>query len=157
MPYIFDTNSIAALSHYYPKRFPTFWTLFDAAVEAEEVISVREVSKELDNHTFLQPWLADWIKQHKAMFRVPTAEEMQFVSEIFKVKTFQALVGEKQRLRGTPVADPFLIACAKMCGGTVITQEVQKEGGARIPNVCDYFKINWTNLEGFLAEKDWAF
>lgn len=47
MPYIFDTNSIAALSHYYPKRFPTFWTLFDAAVDAEEVISVREVSKEL--------------------------------------------------------------------------------------------------------------
>lgn len=91
------------------------------------------------------------------MFRVPTAEEMQFVSEIFKVKTFQALVGEKQRLRGTPVADPFVIACAKMCGGTVLTQEAKKEGGSRIPNVCDHFKINWTNLEGFLADNDWEF
>ena len=111
----------------------------------------------LDNHTHLQPWLADWIKQHKSMFRVPTAEEMQFVSEIFKVKTFQALVGEKQRLRGTPVADPFIIACAQMCGGTVITEEVRKDGGAKIPNVCDHFKINWTNLEGFLAENNWEF
>jgi hypothetical protein len=157
MPYIFDTNSMAALSHYYPKRFPTFWKLFDKAIDAEEVVSVREVSRELDNHTFLQPWLADWIKQHKTMFRVPTADEMQFVSEIFKVKTFQTLVGEKQRLRGTPVADPFVIACAKISGGTVITQEVLKEGGSRIPNVCDHFEINWTNLEGFLAANNWEF
>jgi hypothetical protein len=104
MPCVSDTNSIAALSRYYPKQFPTFWDLFHAAVDAEEVISVREVSKELDNHTLLQPWLAEWIKQHKAMFRIPSAEEMQFVGEIFKVKPFQALVGEKQRLRGSPVA-----------------------------------------------------
>src|SRR2546427_9004813 len=99
MPYIFDTNSIATLSHYYPKRFPSFWTLFDAAVEGEEVVSVREVLKELENHMFLQPWLAEWLEKHKSMFRVPTAEEIQFVVEIFKIKQFQALVGEKQRLR----------------------------------------------------------
>src|SRR5439155_87145 len=148
---------IAALSHYYPKQFPTFWKLFHAAVDAEEVISVREVSKELDNHTFLQPWLAEWIKQHRAMFRIPSAEEMQFVGEIFKVKPFQALVGEKQRLRGSPVADPFVIACAKISNGIVITQEVKKESGAKIPNVCDHFHIKWTNLEGFLAENDWEF
>jgi hypothetical protein len=41
MPYVFDTNSIAALSHYYPKRFPTFWALFNDAVAAEDVISVN--------------------------------------------------------------------------------------------------------------------
>ena len=157
MPYIFDTNSIAALSHYYPKRFPSFWTLFDAAVEAEEAVSAREVLRELDNHTFLQPWLADWLQKHKSMFRIPTAEEIQFVVEIFKVKQFQALVGEKQRLRGSPVADPFVIACAKISDGVVVTQEVKKERGAKIPNVCDHFEIRWTNLEGFLAENGWEF
>jgi len=157
MPYVIDSNSIAALSHYYPKRFPTFWALFDAAVDSAEVISVREVSNELDNHTFLQPWLAEWLKQHKSMFRIPSAEETEFVGEIFKVKNFQSLVGEKQTLRGSPVADPFVIACAKVAGRIVITQEVKKDGGAKIPNVCDHFKIGWTNLEGFLADKDWEF
>jgi len=157
MPYVFDNNSISALSHYYPKRFPTFWKLFDAAVEAEEVVSVREVYRELENHTFLQPWLAEWLEKHKTMFRIPTAEEMQFVSEIFKTKAFQGLVGEKQRLRGSPAADPFIIACAKISNSVVVTQEVKKEGGAKIPNVCDYFKINWTNLEGFLSENNWEF
>jgi hypothetical protein len=157
MPYVFDSNSIAALSHYYPKRFPTFWGLFGAAVEAEEVISVREVSKELANHSYMQPWLADWLDVHKSMFRIPTPEEMIFVGEIFKVKTFQALVGEKQRLRGSPVADPFVIASAKVLDGIVVTQEVKKDGGAKIPNVCDHFEIRWTNLEGFLAENKWEF
>jgi hypothetical protein len=157
MPYIFDNNSITALSFYYPERFPTFWKLFDDAVEKEEVLSVREVLNELEKHTHIKTWLADWLKLHKAMFRTPTAEEMQFVGEIFKVKNFQALVGEKQRLRGTPVADPFVIACAKICNGTVVTQEVKKEGGAKIPNICEHFTINCTSVEGFLAEKDWKF
>jgi len=149
MPYIFDTNSIATLSHYYPKRFPSFWSLFDAAIEAEEVVSVREVLKELENHTFLQQWLDDWLDEHKPMFHIPSAKEMQFVVEIFKVKQFQALVGEKQRLRGSPVADPFVIACANVSDGTVVTQEVKKEGGSKIPNVCEHFKIKCTNLEDF--------
>ncbi|HEY2383625.1 MAG TPA: DUF4411 family protein [Terriglobia bacterium] len=157
MPYIFDTNSIVALSHYYPKRFPSFWTRFDAAVEAEDVVSVREVSREIENHSHIQPWLADWLTAHKSVFRVPTPEEMRFVVEIFRVKPFQALVGEKQRLRGTPAADPFVIGCAKISNGVVITQEVKKDGGAKIPNVCDHFGIQWTNLEGFLAAKGWEF
>jgi hypothetical protein len=118
---------------------------------------VREVSKELANHSYMQPWLADWLDLHKSMFRIPTPEEMIFVGEIFKVKTFQALVGEKQRLRGSPVADPFVIASAKVLDGIVVTQEVKKDGGAKIPNVCDHFEIRWTNLEGFLAENKWEF
>jgi Domain of unknown function (DUF4411) len=112
MPYVFDNNSITALSFYYPDRFPTFWKLFNDAVDKEEVTSVREVLNELEKHTRIKTWLADWLNVHKAMFRTPTAEELQFVVEIFKVSNFQALVGEKQRLRGTPVADPFVIACA---------------------------------------------
>lgn len=59
---------------------------------------------------------------------------------------------EKQRLRGSPVPDPFVIACANVSAGTVVTQEVKKEGGSKIPNVCEHFKIKWTNLEGSLAE-----
>ena len=157
MTYVFDSNSITGLSFYFPNRFPTFWRLFEAEVETEQVISVREVYKELENHAYMQQWLGDWLKQHKTNFRVPTSDEMLFVGELFKVTPFQALVGEKQRLRGGPVADPFLIACAKICGGTVITQESRKDGAARIPNVCEHFNVPCSNLEGFLAEKDWKF
>jgi hypothetical protein len=38
-------------------------------------------------------------------------------------------------LCGSPVADPFVIACAKVSNGAVVTQEVKKEGGLKIPNV----------------------
>jgi hypothetical protein len=50
-----------------------------------------------------------------------------------------------------------VIASAKVLDGIVVTQEVKKDGGAKIPNVCDHFEIRWTNLEGFLAENKWEF
>ena len=113
MPHVFDTNSLRVLNNYYPPHFPSFWKLFDEAVEKEEVVSVREVYNEVVK-LIKDEWYLDWLKQHKAMFLTPGAEEMQFVAEIFKVNHFQTLVGEKQRLQGLPVADPFVVACARM-------------------------------------------
>ena len=91
------------------------------------------------------------------MFLTPDAEETKFVGEIFAVNHFQALVGEAQRLKGQPVADPFVIASAQARGGTVVTEEAMKPHAARIPNVCEHFGIPCTNVEGFLAENGWQF
>jgi hypothetical protein len=78
-------------------------------------------------------------------------------NQIFKVKHFQALIGEKQRLKGTPVADAFVIACARRYGGTVVTEERLKPNAAKIPNVCDHFKIGCISLEGFMQQQAWKF
>jgi len=51
------------------------------------------------------------------------------------------LVTETQRLKGQPVADPFVIASAKVRGGAVVTEELKREHAAKIPNVCQHFDV----------------
>jgi len=50
-----------------------------------------------------------------------------------------------------------VIACARNRGGCVVTEEGLRPNAARIPNVCQHFGIDWTNVEGFLAHHDWEF
>ena len=46
---------------------------------------------------------------------------------------------QQERLKGKPVADPFVIAKAK------------------IPNVCNHFGILCINLDGFMEKENWTF
>jgi len=86
-----------------------------------------------------------------------TTEELKFVGKIFQVRHFQAMIRKQERLKGKPVADPFVIARAKISGACVVTQEKKTENAAKIPNVCNHFGIRWTNLEGFMKEENWKF
>jgi hypothetical protein len=156
--YIFDSSSIRVIGNYYPDHFPSFWVQFEQAVTNGEVRSVREVYKELSLQVAVtEKEIWKWVKEHKAMFLSPAADETTFVGEIFKVAHFKSMVGEQQRLKGSPVADPFLIASAKCCGGCVVTEEGKKPNAAKIPNVCDHFGISYTNVLGFLKQKKWKF
>lgn len=157
-PFIFDTSSIRVIGNYYPEQFPTFWTQFDKAVTDEKVKFVREVYKELEVQVQVtDKAIWDWVRERKAMFAEPTDAEGLFVAQIFTVAHFRTLVGERQRLQGNPVADPFVIARAHCSNGCVVTEEKMKPGAAKIPNVCDHFKVYCTNVEGFLKAMDWKF
>jgi hypothetical protein len=156
MLYVFDSNSLRVLGNYYPGRFPTFWTRFEKEVASGMVVSVREVYKELERQ-MADTWLWDWLQDHRRMFLTPDPQETGFLGEIFKVPHFRTLVGEAQRLRGYPVADPFVVACAKIREGCVVTEEAKKPNAAKIPNVCEHFGVDCTNVEGFLARNDWQF
>ena len=156
MAYVFDTNSFIVISHYYPQQFPSFWDKFNQAVEVEKIISVREVFRELDQEASA-PHLSDWIKRHKNIFMIPSAAATQFVSTIFSVSHFQTLVSEKSRLAGRPCADPFIIAWAKVIKGCVVTEEKEKPNAAKIPNVCQHFGVDCTNLQGFMERENWTF
>ncbi len=153
--YVFDTCSIRVLGNYYPQRFPSFWENFDRAIEAGLVVSTREVYRELQVQA--SGWLLDWIKEHRDLFRTPGQREQEFVAEIFRVPHFRTLVGQEQLLKGNPVADPFVIAAAKVQGGCVVTQEVNKPNAAKIPNICNHFGIPCCNMEGFLEQNGWTF
>jgi len=155
MIYVFDTSSLSELDAYYPDIFKSFWTRFDAAASAGDIISTREVKAELDR-SGLSNVLA-WAKSNSAVFTTPNAAETTFVAKILAVSHFQALINTKAALNGTPVADPFVIACAKVNGGTVVTEEKPKPNAAKIPNVCAHFQIPCINLETFMRTMGWSF
>ena len=154
--YVFDTNSIRSCRAYYPGSFPTLWEGLDKCVLNEELISVREVRKEL-NVQDVAPHVMAWVENHKHIFVTPTTEELAFVTRVFEVPHFQQLVGRQQQLNGSPVADPFVIAAAACRDGCVVTEEVKKTNAAKIPNVCDHFDVGWVNFEEFLNHQGWTF
>ncbi len=156
MKYVFDSNSLMTLfKHYYPERFPTLWEKFDTLVSSGELVSVREVFNEIGAS---DDGLGGWAKEQKnTLFAEPTVDEFRFVTEIFKVTHFQDMIRRKERLKGKPVADPFVIARAKVLGACVVTEEKHTKNAAKIPNVCEHFSIPCMKLEGFMKEEKWVF
>lgn len=155
MIYVFDSNALIDLfNNFYPNRFPSLWEKFDQFVNEGIIMSVREAQKEIEGYG---DRLANWAKRTPGFFHKPSPEELVFVTEIFKVGHFQLLIREKERLQGKAVADPFVIAKAKVVNGCVVTQEADRPNAARIPNVCKYFGVDCTNLEGFMEREDWTF
>ena len=156
MKYVFDSDSLINLfRHYYSERFPTLWEKFDVLVSEGELTSVREVFNEIGSSNDL---LAIWAKEKKdTLFLESTTEEFRFVGEIFQVRHFQAMIRKQEILKGKPVADPFVIARAKISDACVVSQEKNTENSAKIPNVCKHFKISCINLEGFMEKENWTF
>jgi hypothetical protein len=156
MKYVFDSGPLINLfRHYYPKRFPSLWEKFNSLVASGEIVSVREVYQEISER---KDALAEWAKEQKdGLFLPSTAEELRFVGTIFEVKHFQAMIRTKERLQGKPVADPFVIARAKILHCSVVTTELLKDNAAGIPNVCKHFKIECINTEEFMQQENWKF
>ena len=156
MIYVFDSSTLIRLfRNFYLSRFPSLWEKFDQAVKVESITSVREVCNEIEQH---DDRLSAWAKSHRDFFQKPSEDEKAFVAEIFRVAHFQSMVRNQQRLEGKPpVADPFVIARARVLKGCVVTEEVNTPNAARIPNVCGHFGIAWLSLEGFMEEENWTF
>ncbi len=156
MIYVFDTSSLNILKDYYPERFPSFWVKFDKLVTEGIVVSVSEVFVELEGKVDRRH-IQEWITTNRKIFLPPTPEESLFISEIFAVPHFQYLIKPKYLLTSTAIADPFVIASAKVKQGCVVTEEEIKDNGAKIPNVCKHFGVECENLEGFLKRQNWQF
>ena len=156
MVYIFDTSSFKVLGNYFPKSFPTVWQKIDLIVSEGKLQSVREVLKEVEQGNNKQ-FVLDWIDSNKQIFLPPTAQETLFIPEIFSIRNFKDLVIQKARLQGKPVADPFIIACAKIKDGCVITEEALKPNAPKIPTVCQHFSIDCTNVQGLMEREGWQF
>ncbi|MCF6364151.1 MAG: DUF4411 family protein [Gammaproteobacteria bacterium] len=156
MIYVFDSGPLIWMfRYYYPDRFPTLWEQFDELIASQRIISVKEVSRELDGQDDL---LANWINDNKKIFQEPTQNEMIFIGDIFKVPHFQGLIRKQERLQGKPVADPFVIAKAQLIKNScVITTEKYKKNASQIPNVCKHFNISCMNLEQFMEKENWKF
>ncbi len=156
MKYIFDSGPLIDLfRHYYPERFPSLWQKFYSLVSDGKIISVREVYHEIEPK---EDTLSYWAKEQKdSLFLPSTSNELKFVSKIFQIRHFQAMIRKQELLQGKPVADPFVIARAKILDCPVVTVETFKDNAAKIPNVCKHFDIPYINLEGFMQKEGWVF
>ena len=159
--YVFDTSSFSQLfGSYYRSVFSTLWALFDEMVLTGRLVTVREVKNEIERYpgTKLET-LTEWCASHRELFTTPTLQEQRYVADIFRHSHFRQLVTQKARLKGMPVADPFVVAKARLIGvgGCVVTEEVHKPNAAKIPNVCEHFGVDCTNLEGFMERERWQF
>lgn len=153
MIYVFDNSSISKLKHFYPTVFQSIWTELDSFIENGSIISTREVLNELKRGV-ANPVIDAWIDKNKHIFQMPTHDELIFVREILAHKSFTSSIGQKQTMAGTPVADPFIIALAKIKNGIVVTEEKPKENSAKIPTICNHYNIRYMDLEEFLNSQN---
>lgn len=66
MIYVFDSGPLIWMfRYYYPDRFPSLWEQFHELIDDQRIISVKEVSRELDGQDDL---LANWINDNKPIF-----------------------------------------------------------------------------------------
>jgi hypothetical protein len=154
--YVFDTNVFYALGHYYPSRFPSVWARLEDLINDGAMQSVKEVLREIEGNCPFES-IEGWAKTHRAIFKPPSEQEMQFVASLFQKKQYQGFVKRQNILKGLPVADPFVIAAGKISGGRVVTLESQTAEGARIPAACRDYGVKCIDLEQFLERESLKF
>ncbi len=89
MSYVFDTSPLSALfKNFYRNRFPSLWVRFDDLVQNGQMVSTREVLREIEDGAIES--LRDWAAQNLPLFTVPTAAEGAFVTRIYFGPSFSA-------------------------------------------------------------------
>ena len=156
MTYVFDTAPLWTLfQNFYPRRFPTLWQSFDELIEGGQIVSTREVGREIDNCPVER--LRNWAGNNEEVFTIPTAAEGAFVGQVYAVPHFQQNIERQKLLKGGVLADPFVVAKASAIGGAVVTMEQYKDNAAKIPNICDHFDVVCMSLEDFMEAEGWTF
>ncbi len=152
--YVFDTNIWVILYMYFKRRktFGGLWKKIDQLIKNGDIVSPFEVRRELEK---FHKGISSNIKKIRRVFLKPTLEEMILVKEI--VNKYPEIMKKKNINKGTPIADPFLIAMAKHLKSTLVTNEIYKEHAIKIPNVCRIYKIKCIDLDGFFGKEKMEF
>jgi hypothetical protein len=136
---VFDTSAYINgwRVHYPPETFPSVWELFEECMRDGRIIAPREVYNELetkDDDVFA------WAKRLEALFVDPS-------------EAVQAAIGPIAALIPNygvrDLADPFVMAEAKVRGSTVVTYEGTntitgartKKWAEKMPGICDQLGI----------------
>jgi hypothetical protein len=156
MTYVFDNSPLFTLfKNYYRWRFPSLWQRFDELVGYDDIVSTREVLREIEDGAV--EGLRDWAAQNPDLFTTPSAEEGAFVARIYAVQHFQQNIERQKLLKGGRNADPFIIAKAAVTQCTVVTMEQFRPNAVKIPNICGHFGIPCMTLENFMESEGWEF
>lgn len=141
--FVFDTSAYINgwRYHYPPSTFPGVWTLIEAGLGDERVLSPRAVFTELGGK---DDELHEWAKDFADAFVDPN-EEVQT-----EAGTIQAML-PNPGVRD--VADPWVIAEARVRGLTVVTYEGRSFGGTptlkastKMPGICAHVGVGRLTL-----------
>ncbi len=151
--YVVDTCVMRELLFHFRKDIPAFdrmWNKIDQMILSKEIVFVKESYGELERQCTSEENL-QWLKSKKAYFTPPSNEECVVVAQIYAQRNFQNNVARKNILNGQPVADAFIVARAKILGSdaVVVSREILKPNAAKIPNICEYFGINYMDDKEF--------
>ena len=153
--YVFDTGAFIHLfKFYYTETFESLWKKFDELVKDGKIISVMEVRRELENHG---DDLAEWVKNHTEIFLKPNQDEVNVVAHIYSNLNFEHNIKKQDKMQYCNEADPFVVAKAKVLGYKVESTEVYKNGGAKVPNLCEYEGVQHLSVQDFMNEENWKF
>ena len=160
MDYALDSNTLSQVYRFYYKdRFPSFWDKFYELVSSGRAGSISEIEAEMNRLLGLDAAVRELKRLAPEFFATPSHEEQQFVARILGVPHFRSIIGAKAITKGTPVADPFLIAKAGASARDmiVVTEETFRPNAAKIPNVCQHFGIECINLRQLMEREGWRF
>jgi hypothetical protein len=152
LPYSLDTSGLLDgwVRYYSPDVFPSLWKQMEAAAADGTIVAVQDVLLELerqDDDVFA------WAKRHVTFVQLEDAIQAS-ATEI--LARFPQLVNTR---RSRSVADPFVIALARVQGLTVVTAE--RASGSpqkpRIPDVCAGVGVKCMPLLGMFKELGWQF
>ena len=152
MSYSLDTSGLLDgwVRYYAPEVFPSLWKQMEAAAADGTIVAVQDVLLELerqDDDVFA------WAKRHVTFVQL---EDQIQASATEILARFPQLVNTR---RSRSVADPFVIALARVQGLAVVTAErasgsLQKP---RIPDVCAGVGVKCVSLLGMFKELGWQF
>lgn len=150
-PYVIDTSIwIHVGRHHPPDIFRSVWQRFDDICAVGDLVSPEEVLHELEHGDDI---LAAYLRARSGLF-VPLDEaQMTAVADV--VRACPGLVDEEAE-RGR--ADPFVVALARVRGGTVVTGERPRRSSTapfRIPDACAHYGLPCLDWFGFLREVGW--
>ena len=149
--YVFDANVWIDLGrHQPPDIYVNLWTQIDASIANGTICSPEEVLVELSAGT---DGLDEKLKQREGLF-VPLDEDCQHAVQEITDNCDGFVDPESDRDRG----DPFVVALARVRGGTVVTKERPRRGPTgrpRIPDACDQFQVPWLHWFNFLKIIGW--
>jgi hypothetical protein len=130
--------------------FPSFWQNLEGMIGAGELISPDEVLRELAKKE--GDTLHRWACQQDGLFHPLDEPVQRATAEI--LLAFPRLVDSR---KDRSMADPFVIALAKVHNCAVITGE--KHSGTpekpKMPDVCGHYSIRCISLLELFREKKW--
>jgi predicted nucleic acid-binding protein len=156
--YSLDTNVFLDWqARYYPMDvFPGMRMRLDEAIAAGRCMAIDLVREELA--AVGTPDIQAWMKSHRVLFVAPTSEIQDEGRRI--ESRYPALMDPRRRYES---ADAYVIALAKLRGGTVVTQETsaqEKRNASQshyIPDVCRDLGVPCINLLGLMRREAWRF
>lgn len=151
--YCLDTSTlIESWNRRYPKDvFPTFWQRMEEAIGDGLLFAPEIVMYELQAK---DDALHEWTKNVDTDFFLPLSEEVQKEHKRI-INTYPKLIDST---KNRSMADPWVIALAKVEGCPVVTEEqMGGETKPRIPNVCTNEGIGWLSTLDMLRALKWSF